>query len=80
MMSGMGDAASHNPGSRPPYVEKRRLPFPPHLILFPQRGQALSTVFRVPPHEFQPHLMFRKSGAPTLISSIVQNQMSSLTH
>src|SRR6478735_3682006 len=60
MMGSMGHTASHHPCPRSPHVEKRRLCFPPRLILGPQHREALFAVFLVPPHEFQPDFFFRQ--------------------
>src|SRR5689334_2011764 len=60
MMGSMGHAASHYPGTRPPHVKKRRLPFPPRIVFAPQHSQALFAVFRIASHEFQSDLIFRQ--------------------
>src|SRR5262245_35266647 len=57
-MSGVRHTAGHHPGPRPAYVEKRRLAFPPRIVLVPQRGQTLPAVFLLTAHEFQPDFLF----------------------
>src|ERR1035438_3766833 len=60
MMGGVGHSASQHPGPGPLHVEKRRLPFPPRLILVPQRSQALLAVIRVLPHKLQSDFLLRQ--------------------
>jgi hypothetical protein len=60
VMGGMGHTAGHHPGPRPADVEKRRLAFPPRLILLPQHDEAFPAVFLLLPHEFQPDFFFRQ--------------------
>src|SRR6185312_6693556 len=60
MMGGMGHAAGQHPGTRPPHIEKRLLPFPPSPVLALKHDETLPAVLRVAPHEFQPDFFFRQ--------------------
>src|ERR1051326_7602204 len=64
MMGGMGHTASHHPGPRSPHVEKLRLSFPPRLIFGSQHSEALSAVFLVLAHEFQPDFFLGERRRP----------------